>query len=164
MPYAVGKPFNWMMRTLALSAALAAGCLFCFRKTLAKKAEVFFLVFCLLIGGNIAVMNPTYAGNVWDEAYHYANANSLSYLGETPRMTEADSRGINNADEFVYQLDGLDAYYAEQDENNKEVVISDTPASSKDLSCAAVHLDFPHKPFGDTIRKKAGLLGLESLD
>ncbi len=128
MPYVLGKPYNWMMRTLALSAALSAGCLFCFRKTLAKKAEVFFLIFCLLIGGNIAVLNPAYPGNSWDEAIHYRNANAYSYLGES-RLTEADSQGIYDPDRFVYELEGLDAYYADLEALNQEAALVEGGAS-----------------------------------
>ena len=114
IPYALEKPLNRISHTFILTVAAAVGCLFCFRKTLAKKAEVFFLIFTLLIGGNIAFFAADTSNISWDDGYHYQQANSWSYFGDK-RITRAEDLVLMPGPEQEYDTTKLDAWHAEQD-------------------------------------------------
>lgn len=114
IPYLLGKQFNWMMNLLALIASGNVGCCFCFRKTLGKKPEVFFLILCISMGTTIVFTEPDVMIS-WDEPTHFTNAISFSYLGQT-RLTEQDNRVIWISEIPDYNLSEQDEWHARQDD------------------------------------------------
>ncbi len=115
IPYARGVTLNRVSEAFILTASLAVGCLFCFRETLAKKAEIFFLIFTLLIGWNFAFFAPDTSSISWDDGYHYMEANIWSYLGER-RLTYAEATVLNPFPEQEYDTANLDAWHEAQTE------------------------------------------------
>ena len=115
IPYAMVKPLNRISHLFIISVAIAVGCLFCFRETLAKKAEVFFLIFTLLIGGNMAFFAADTSTISWDDGYHYMQANAWSYVSGA-RITTSDSEVLTPWAPQEYDTRNLDAWHAEQDE------------------------------------------------
>lgn len=114
LPYLLGKPFNFVLNTFSIFVALAVGCLFCFRKTLGRKPEAFFLVLCLLIGINFAFFYP--AGLVsWDEEYHASNAIRYSYLGNA-RYSAQDDLSLMTGRSYEKNLSYFDETIKEQND------------------------------------------------
>ncbi len=123
IPWFLGKPFNRMMNILFLAASAAVGCGFCFRRTLGRKPEVFFLILCMLMGFTIAVTEPAKMVS-WDEPDHYRQAIDYSYLGQV-RLTEEDHQHVDwPSEEGTYDLSRQDAWHARQDELFQEGVVS----------------------------------------
>ena len=89
LPYLLGKPYNFLLNIFSLLAAAGVGCLFCFRKTLGRKPEVFFLVLCLLIGSCFTFLYPAVPIS-WDEEFHASNAITYSYLGSVRYSAQDD--------------------------------------------------------------------------
>ena len=115
IPYAKVIELNRISNTFLVTVSLAAGCLFCFRETLAKKAEVFFLIFTLLIGWNFAFFAPVTSSVSWDDGYHYEEANIWSFLGER-RLTYADIASLRPMPEQEFDTEKLDAWHEAQTE------------------------------------------------
>lgn len=117
LPYLLGRPFNFVLNAFSLLAAAAAGCLFCFRKTLGKKPEVFFLVFCLLMGSVLTFFLPASLVS-WDEETHAANALRFSYLGNA-RYTWQDEFTMTPGNSYDLTLSYFDGTIKEQDRLNQ---------------------------------------------
>lgn len=115
LPYVLGKEINRISNLFIISISIAAGCLFCFRETLAKKAEIFFLIFSLLIGGNIAFFAPDTSNVSWDDGYHYQQSNSYSYLGDI-RLTAIEQAVLQPWPEMRFDVSGLDEWHGDQNE------------------------------------------------
>lgn len=123
IPYTLGKPFNRMMNILSLAASIMVGCGFCFRKTLGRKPEVFFLILCVLMGSTIAITEPAKMVS-WDEPIHYLRAIEFSYLGQT-RLTEEDHHFVDmSGEDGTDDLAELDSWHARQDELFHQGVVS----------------------------------------
>lgn len=134
VPHLFGKLYNPIYRIFVVSASLACGSLFCFRKTLARKPEVFFLIFCLLIGGNQAVLAPDTSNICWDDGYHYLNAMEYSYLGEK-RLTTQDNVVLTPWPAQEYKTTSLDYWHGQQDKlyNEGMVIYEKTGLSDKNF-------------------------------
>ena len=121
LPYLLGKPFNFLLNAFSIFVAVAVGCLFCFRKTLGRKPEVFFIILCLLIGLNFTLFYP--AGLVsWDEEYHASNAIRYSYLGNT-RYSVQDELSLTTGRSFEKTLAYFDETLKEQNELYNQGII-----------------------------------------
>ena len=118
IPYLLGKEINWIIKSFILSVSFAVGFLFCFRNTLAKKAEVIFLVLSLLIGGNIAFFAADTSRVSWDDGYHYLEANSYSYLGDN-RLSFAETNATKYPPDQQYEVGKLDELHAQQNADYK---------------------------------------------
>lgn len=118
IPYILEKDINWIIRSFILSVSIAVGFLFCFRKTLAKKAEIIFLVLSLLIGGNIAFFAADTSRISWDDGYHYLAANSYSYLGDN-RLSFAETNATKYPPDQQYEVEKLDELHAQQNADYK---------------------------------------------
>ena len=123
VPYFLNKPFNWVLRFFCLTVSAASGCLFCFRKTLGTKPEVFFLILCLLIGVTFSVFEAATTTNSWDDGHHYMSASKYSYLGQT-RLTEQDNTALAAWSERVYDLSAVDDWHARQDQVQSKGVVT----------------------------------------
>lgn len=131
IPYILEKPFNRMMNILVLAVSIAVGCGFCFRRTLGRKPEVFFLIICILMGSTIAIMEPAKMLS-WDEPIHYRRAIDYSYLGET-RLTEEDLHFVDGTGEDTTDaLSEQDEWHAAQDELYRQGLAS-RPVTKIDL-------------------------------
>ena len=89
LPFYMKKPLNPVLTVFSVCVAIVTGCLFCFRKTLGKKPEVFFLILCISMGSLLAVYYPAAVHIAWDDEYHYDNALRYSFLGNT-KITKQD--------------------------------------------------------------------------
>lgn len=105
---------NWMLNLGCVSAGLCIGCLFCFRKTLRDKPEVFFVIFVIAIGILMSFFFPDTTRISWDDGYHYQVAVQSSYLGEL-RLTDQDQNGFVIGAYQEYDLNKWDQWHAEQD-------------------------------------------------
>lgn len=123
IPYTKGIPLNRISNMFFLTVSLAVGCLFCFRETLAKKAEIFFLIFTLLIGWNFAFFAPATSGISWDDGYHYERANIWSFLGEK-RLTYADAASLRPMPEQEFDITNLDTWHETQTEQYQTGAVS----------------------------------------
>ena len=115
IPYVLGKEPNRILCCFILACSIAVGCLFCFRKTLARKAEIFFLVFSLLIGGNMAFFAADTGTVCWDDIIHYKESVSFSYLGEI-RLTGVEEAVLTPHPEQRFEMLKLDEWHAGQHE------------------------------------------------
>lgn len=115
IPYLLNKPINRVLKIFCLAVSAATGCLFCFRKTLGTKPEVFFLILCLLIGGMFSVFEPATTTVCWDDGHHYMSASQYSYLGRT-RLTEQDNIALTPWSERVYDLSAINDWHSRQDQ------------------------------------------------
>lgn len=123
VPGILNKDFNWMQNLFCILTAVCAACLFTFRDTLGKKPEVFFLVFCLVIGSMYSFLLPvTCIGP--DEGFHSEHAEQASYLGELRQTAVEPAMQEENA-EVVYELgEKRDAWLAEMNNTWREGAIS----------------------------------------
>ena len=110
---------NWMTWSVCFWAALGAGCLTTFRRTLAKKPEVFFLLLTLIVGGLFAWRLPAATRVSLDDGYHFQHASNYSTLGRV-RFTGTDWDLMQEDNPRDYELahweesrDAEDAKYAE---------------------------------------------------
>lgn len=117
LPYLLGRPFNFVLNAFSLLAAAAAGSLLCFRKTLGKKPEVFFLVFCLLMGSVLTFFLPASLVS-WDEETHAAHALRFSYLGNA-RYTWQDEVTMTPGNGYDLTLSYFGETMKEQDRLNQ---------------------------------------------
>ncbi len=122
LPYLLGKPFNFLLNAFSIFVAVAVGCLFCFRKTLGKKPEIFFVILCLLIGMNLTFFYPTNMVS-WDEETHAANALRFSYLGNT-RITGQDELAMTPGRSYPMTLTYFDQTMKEQDELHHQGIVA----------------------------------------
>lgn len=110
---------NWMIDLFSLSAATAVAMLFSFPKTLARKPEVFFLIFSLLIGGLLAFLLPDATTVSWDDGHHYQHALNYSTIGRV-RFTEQDMIAMEAQNEKFYGLgEERQTWLKAQDEANR---------------------------------------------
>lgn len=131
IPYLIGKPFNYMINRLCVTASIAVGCGVCFRKTIGRKPENFFVILCILVGSTIAVTEPAKMLS-WDEQIHYYNAIASSYLGNI-RLTEEDSRFVYlYGEESTDDLAETEAWHEAQNERFQSGVVS-RPAYKLDV-------------------------------
>lgn len=122
LPTLLGKPFNFLLNAFSIFVAVAVGCLFCFRKTLGRKPEVFFVILCLLIGMNLTFFYPTNMVS-WDEETHAANAMRYSYLGNT-RITGQDELAMTPGQGYKTTLSYFDETIKEQNRLYNDGVIA----------------------------------------
>lgn len=121
------RGINWMLNTLCISAALCVASILTFRRTLANRPEVFFVIIALLIGGMMSFFYPDTRLISWDDEFHYMNALRFSYLGEE-RLTEQDQVSISTQPEQEHDLSKLDQWHAEQDFRYQQGAVSVVPA------------------------------------
>lgn len=117
------EKFTWVLNVFCILAAIAAGCLACFRKTLGRKPEVFFLIICLLIGSQLAIFEPDTTTISWDDGFHYMSASNYSFLGQT-RLTEQENVVLTAWAERNYDLNSLDGWHGQQDELYRQGVVT----------------------------------------
>ena len=109
---------NWILDLFSLLCGLSAGMLVTFRKTLAAKPEVFFLVFLLLIGGLLSFLLPDSSVVAWDDGYHYQHALNYSTMGHV-RFTQQDMTAMDAENVKCYALgETRTAFLKEQNEAN----------------------------------------------
>ena len=107
-----------MIDGLCLCAAAAAAMTATFRKTLAKKPEVFFLCFTLLIGGVLAFQLPDATTVSWDDGHHYQHALNFSELGHV-RFTAQDMAAMEKDNVRNYTVGASrEAFLRKQDETH----------------------------------------------
>ena len=106
---------NWMTHALCAWAGVAAGSLVTFRRTLAKRAEIFFLALTLMGGGLFAFFLPDATQVALDDGYHFQHALNYSTLGHV-RFTAAEWEVMQQDNEKNYRLDRWSEFLAAQDE------------------------------------------------
>ena len=106
---------NWMTNAVCVWSGIGAGCLVTFRRTLARKPEVLFLVLILIVGGMLCWFLPDATRVSLDDGYHFQHALNYSTLGRV-RFTDADWEQMQAENERNYELDQWDAYLTKQDE------------------------------------------------
>lgn len=111
--YYLQRNVSRMTNFFCVFFAIAAGCLFCFRKALGEKPEVFFVIFALLTGSLISFFTPDNVRVSWDDGFHVGNASVYSFLGEE-RITEQDILSRNHENPIEYDLSKLDQWHADQ--------------------------------------------------
>ena len=126
VPYVLSKDINWISNIFIITVSVAVGCLFCFCKILAQKAEIFFLVFSLLIGGNIAFFAADTSHVCWDDEYHYQESVSFSYLGEV-RYTGVEEAVMAYDPEQRYEIANLNEWHTGQNEVYKRGAVEIVP-------------------------------------
>lgn len=108
------REINWVLNLGYIVVGICVGCLFCFRKTLKDKPEVFFVILVIAIGTLMSFFFPDTTRISWDDGYHYQSAVQNSYLGEL-RLTDQDQNGFVIGAYQEYDLNKWDQWHAEQD-------------------------------------------------
>ena len=106
---------NWMTAAVCFWAGIGAGSLAAFRRTLAKKPEVLFLVIILIVGGLLSYFLPDSTGVSLDDGYHFQHALNYSTLGRV-RFTGTDWDVMQDDNEKNYELNRWDEFLQAQDE------------------------------------------------
>lgn len=120
VPGVLAKPMNWMLMLFCIVVALLTACLFTFRKTLAFKPEVFFVIIGLGVGGIFSFVAPKVSETVWDGSYHFDKAQVCSYLGENRHtFQETDYVAVGS---WEYDLNELPKREKEMDDRYLEGV------------------------------------------
>lgn len=110
---------NWMTVGVCFWVSIGAGCLVTFRRTLANKPEVFFLILTLIVGGIFAWCLPDATGVSLDDGYHFQHALNYSTFGRV-RFTGTDWDVMQTDNEKEYNLVRREALLAEQDAKYEE--------------------------------------------
>ena len=105
---------NWMTVSVCIWAGLGAGCLVTFRRTLAKKPEVFFLILTLIAGGIFAWYLPDATRVSLDDGNHFQHAINYSTFGRS-RFTGTDWDVMQEFNKKNYELDRWEEFLSAQD-------------------------------------------------
>ena len=108
---------NWMVDLFSFWAGICAAVLVTFRRTVARKPEVIFLVLTLIFGGVVSWVLPAASGVCMDDGFHYQHAMNYSTLGRV-RFTQADWDVMQKDNPRDYEIAHWDANRAELDEKN----------------------------------------------
>ena len=123
---------NWMTDSVCAWAGLCGGCLVTFRRTLAKKPEVFFLILTLVVGGLFSWYLPDGTTVSLDDGAHFQHAVNYSTLGRV-RFTAADWDAMQTDNPRHYELATREEFLAAQDARNAEGAVYVTSGFHLDL-------------------------------
>ena len=108
---------NWMVDLFSFSAGACAGVLVTFRRTVAKKPEIIFLILTLIFGGVVSWVLPAASGVCMDDGFHYQHAMNYSTLGQV-RFTQADWDVMQKDNPRDYEIAHWNANREKLDEKN----------------------------------------------
>ncbi len=108
---------NWMVDLFSCCCGICAGVLVTFRRTVAKKPEVIFLVLMLIFGGVVSWVLPAASGVSMDDGFHYQHAMNYSTLGRV-RFTRADWEVMQTDNPRDYEIGHWEENKTALDEKN----------------------------------------------
>ena len=105
---------NWMTRMVCVLAGTGAACLTTFRRTLAKKPEILFLVLMLTAGGLLCWILPDATQVSLDDGQHFQHALNYS-MGGRVRFTGTDWDVMQMDNSRAEMVRDRNAFLAAQD-------------------------------------------------
>ena len=133
----INSDMNWPRELFCSIVGFVLACLVTFRRTLARKPEVLFLIISLCAGSLMVFLYPDMPVVSWDDGYHYDQALTWSYLGDK-RLTLQDLLNIKEEElseeiNFFELGEAREALHAEQQRRYENGVsyIQPTPLESK---------------------------------
>ena len=105
---------NRMIDAVSFWAGIGAACLLTFRRTLAKKPEIFFLILTLIAGGMLCWFLPDASQVSLDDGFHFQHAQNYS-MGGRVRFTGAEWEVMQLDNARNYSLETREDFLAAQD-------------------------------------------------